>query len=165
MMKKQPLTDLQIEEDLSFEQREWKAERIGWAIMAAIILAAVLGAFGGAGVFLYQRLTFTQAVEMEYPLFGRYLTPLTLTFRAPEQNKHSLRTISFSESYAHAMQAERIIPAPSRIEARNGLLVYTFAGSPREITFSMKAEEAGVVRGQVGVGGQALQSFQQFIYP
>ena len=38
--------DLEIDEDLPFQRREWFAERVAWAVMALLIAAALLGLFG-----------------------------------------------------------------------------------------------------------------------
>lgn len=38
--------DLQIGEDYDFQRKEWRFERIGWAVMALVLLAALLGLLG-----------------------------------------------------------------------------------------------------------------------
>ncbi len=40
-----PPRTLDVEEDMAFQRRNWRAERIGWAAMVAIVIAAVLGLF------------------------------------------------------------------------------------------------------------------------
>ena len=37
-------------EDLGFQVREWRLERIGWAVMVVIIVAALSGVLGGGGL-------------------------------------------------------------------------------------------------------------------
>ena len=39
-----------IEDGIAFQRRVWRAERIGWALMLALVAAAILGLFGGGGV-------------------------------------------------------------------------------------------------------------------
>jgi hypothetical protein len=38
--------DLEIQEDLPFQRREWLVERVAWGVMALLIVAALLGLFG-----------------------------------------------------------------------------------------------------------------------
>ena len=38
--------ELQIDEDMDFQHKEWIAERWGWRIMALVLLAGLLGLFG-----------------------------------------------------------------------------------------------------------------------
>ena len=37
---------MDIEQDLSFQHREWRRERIGWVVIGLILLAGLLGLFG-----------------------------------------------------------------------------------------------------------------------
>lgn len=38
--------DLEINQDLAFERRQWPVQRVGWGVGALIIVAALLGVFG-----------------------------------------------------------------------------------------------------------------------
>ena len=35
--------DLEIHQDLPFQRRSWTVQRVGWAIMALVVLAGLLG--------------------------------------------------------------------------------------------------------------------------
>ncbi len=35
--------DLEIDQDLAFERRQWSVQRVGWGVGALIIVAALLG--------------------------------------------------------------------------------------------------------------------------
>lgn len=37
---------VQVSEDLDFQRKEWRVQRIAWTCMAVLILAAALGAAG-----------------------------------------------------------------------------------------------------------------------
>lgn len=39
-------SDLELTEDFTFEQREWKVQRLGWLIMGLSTALALLGLFG-----------------------------------------------------------------------------------------------------------------------
>ncbi|HET8720461.1 MAG TPA: hypothetical protein VFM24_00430, partial [Nitrospira sp.] len=41
-----PSPGIQFDQDLRFQERIWRIERVGWLAMAAILFAAVLGLFG-----------------------------------------------------------------------------------------------------------------------
>ena len=41
--------DLQLEQDLVLQQRTWRVQRIGWVVLALIVLCGTLGLFGGIG--------------------------------------------------------------------------------------------------------------------
>jgi len=46
MSKAERAGDLEIDEDLSFQRREWRVQRGGWVVMAVLILLALLGLTG-----------------------------------------------------------------------------------------------------------------------
>ena len=37
---------MRIEEDRAYQRREWRFERIGWAVMAALLMAGLIGLLG-----------------------------------------------------------------------------------------------------------------------
>lgn len=39
--------DLQVDQDLNYQQREWLVERVAWAVLALVVLAALAGLLGG----------------------------------------------------------------------------------------------------------------------
>jgi len=55
----------------------WTLERIGWGFMAATMLAAVVGLFGG-GWLSSAETSGTDAATVRYPRFGRAHAPLEL---------------------------------------------------------------------------------------
>ena len=38
--------ELEFEQDLSFQRREWSIQRAGWLVMATIVIAGLIGLFG-----------------------------------------------------------------------------------------------------------------------
>ena len=69
---------LEIEEDIKFQFWEWRVSRIGWALMALVLLAAALEAFG-VGVFSgTTRKTEGRLLEVQYEQFGRHRAPTSL---------------------------------------------------------------------------------------
>lgn len=38
--------DLEISQDLEFQKRSWTIQRVGWVVIALLILAGLLGVFG-----------------------------------------------------------------------------------------------------------------------
>lgn len=37
---------LEVSQDLNFQRREWVVQRVGWVVMAVLLVAALLGLFG-----------------------------------------------------------------------------------------------------------------------
>ncbi len=165
-MPREKAKTLELEDDLSYERRQWRIERFSWVIMLMIIIGAVCGLFGGAGLFLYNKapLTTTGDTEMEYPRFGRFMSALSLTFRATGTD-NTISTISIEEHYLNTMQIDNITPSPEKVEAQNGMLIYSFHGSPRQVSFNLKANSIGMHDATISLTGQEAVQIHQFIYP
>jgi hypothetical protein len=63
-------SQLQIDEDLAFQRREWKIQRVGWGAMALVIIAALLGVFGTGP--LSNATLEREGLRLEYERFCRF---------------------------------------------------------------------------------------------
>jgi hypothetical protein len=127
--RKDQKPDLEISEDFTFEQREWKVQRVGWLIMA---LAIALGLFGllGPGPLSSRTLTSTDGTfRLEYNRFERHqaLSSLRLRFEASDQTR---ARVWISNLFLENVKLESVVPPPERVEMRDGGQVFTF-GVPR----------------------------------
>ncbi|HEX3034967.1 MAG TPA: hypothetical protein VHT73_07495 [Thermodesulfobacteriota bacterium] len=161
--------DLQIREDLGFQRSFWTVERIGWVVVALILIAALLGLFGTG---LFSR---TKAGDrggplwLEYNRFGRFLSPSTLRVYIGRGKTEKVARIWFDKNYMKGIQIQQITPEPESVESVSDRLVYTFKlakpNDPTEVTFHLKLEQIGSLSGKLGlVNGPAIR-FTQFIYP
>lgn len=82
--------NLDIEEDLPFQQRTWKVERVGWILMALIALASVLGLID-KGPLSQNRKGDPSTLEVQYNRFIHLETPAQLRVRLPSQGSFSLQ--------------------------------------------------------------------------
>ena len=94
-----PYVGLEVHEDMRLVRRSWVVQRIGWGVMAALLLAALLGLFGTGPL---SRATATApggAVTLDYDRFGRYLGPATLLIRVgPGAAPGGVRSIGSREA-------------------------------------------------------------------
>jgi hypothetical protein len=170
-MGKQGTKRLEVDEDMGFQQRSWRWQRIGWALIALIIVAALLGCFG-SGLFDKARVGGqSEALALEYNRFGRAkaeTSTLQVKIKAGTGTDGRVR-LWLSREYLESVQIMSLIPQPVGVEA--GIDRYTFvfsvsdASQPSSVTFRLEPERPGMLRGQIGIeGGQSL-SFSQFVYP
>lgn len=159
---------LKLEQDILHQKREWKIERIGWLIMAAVILAAFLGLFGGSGPLLTERRPMPERreVQLEYPHFGRYQSLSVLTFHHMPQSGGHPFAIWLDEAYLGHFDLQRVTPTPYSMTASDGKLFFRFHGQPRTVTFHLQAEVVGPLTGRAGVADAPQElRFRQFFYP
>jgi hypothetical protein len=154
---------LQIEEDLAFQQRDWRVQRVGWIGLALLITAALLGLFGTGP--LSDSIIRGDGLELRYERFGRFDRLTRLRFELIGETQETTR-LSIGRPYLDAVQIEQITPVPARVEARPDRLVYEFPRhGPTAIIFYVKPDNIGIITGQAQVNKAAPLSFKQFIYP
>jgi hypothetical protein len=152
---------MEVNADVNFQSRVWSIQRIGWCIIAAMIIAAMLGVFGGGPVS--RASTESAGLRLDYERFVRLQQPMTLRFALAQDEPAE---IALTRRYFESFRIEQITPQPSEVASSGPWLVYRFAGAgPIVVTFDLVAEQFGNVAGSArGSGGGTLE-FRQFIYP
>ena len=164
----EPTNSLEIEEDPAYQRRIWKIERIAWVSIAALILAALLGLFGGGLLSEAQTSDASGSLQVEYARLARLSAPIRLQLHALAPRAGEAR-FWVSRAYLDGMRVESISPPPERVETSGDKLIYLFrvtdAATPLDITFHLTAQQTGRLRGQTGTDWGAQASFHSFIYP
>jgi hypothetical protein len=151
---------MEINADVNFQSRIWTAQRIGWCVIAALIIAALAGVFG-VGPASHASAE-SAGLRLDYERFGRLLRPMSLRFALGEGRPAEL---ALTRRYLESFRIEQITPEPSEVASTGAWVVYRFAGAgPVVVIFDLVAEQIGTVAGSAHSGGAALE-FRQFIYP
>jgi hypothetical protein len=158
--------DLQIDEDLAFQRREWLAQRAGRIAVFLFVLAALLGFTGVGGPYAHgQAGTPDGAVRVDYERVVRRHASATLTLHlrgTPQQTRFWV-----SEPYARSINIEGISPEPQSVSVADGRYVYSVASGSSEVAVVIHVEHltAGIVNGEVGlVGGPAVRFRQVALF-
>lgn len=159
---------LELDQDLEFQQASWTVQRVGWAIMALVIVATLLGLFG-PGPFSKTTLSDQSAsVWMTYHRFVRYQAPAQLRVHLRPEGKDMVR-LWFRRAYIESFQVQYVTPPPERVEAGPERLTYIFRVSDPQrataVTFHLEPEECGPHSGYVGLENHPPLRFSQFVYP
>lgn len=161
---------LQIEVDRPHSRREWRIERVGWAVMAILLAAGLLGLFG------YGPLSQTIAGEpgkltVTYDRLQRASAPSEYHFTvAPSLARDGMFRLRFDNVLLEEVEIQSIIPAPEHARSGPGYTEYEFAmapaeGPPARIQFQFQQATFGHVRGNVSADGAAPLVIDQFILP
>ena len=161
--------------DLQTKRREWRIERVGWFLIAALVLLAILGAFGD-GPISDTRAEAAQGDARffaDYERFNRiaHVSLLVVHVQAPSATGDELR-IAFNPASASDWTIRSSHPSGSGEVDETGL-VYTFPvedwSKPFQIGFEYLPEGAGrkLVTVTVAAGDLTPVELQlpQFIYP
>jgi hypothetical protein len=160
------IQEIEIEDEIAFQKKDWQAQRIGWAIMLLLILLALLGVFGGNGI-LSDVQAETDGLAVHFERFGRYKMSGQLQFDA--EGSGDVVRLWIDSSYLENVEIESISPQPELVESAPDRQIYLFpitqSGEPISITFYIKPERPGVLNGKAGIEGGSSLDFTQLIYP
>ena len=157
--------DLELEQDLQYQQQSWTVERVGWVAMSLIAIAALLGLTGSGWLSRGKVGQPNEPIWVEYERLGRFQSPEKLRIYINQTSSSNQIEIGMNRQYLEDMQIQQVTPEPARIEQSSDRLTYSFKGTtPGAITFYMQPEQVGLVKGSIELEGVQPLAFQQFIY-
>jgi hypothetical protein len=160
---------LEISDDPKFTQMSWKAERIGWLGLAAVILAGMLGLLGTG---LFSSATAGEAgapLRVDFERFGHVEADdrLTITFRPRVHD--GVASLWIEDRYLDHVEIREIVPPPTRIELQHDRKVYSFPAAEGtdtvQVWFDITYKKAGRLAGRFGASDAPPVELRQFIYP
>lgn len=157
-----------IDEDLDFQRRVWRFERVGWAVMGLIGLAGLLGLLGPG--LLSSAQAGDERLRIEYQRFHRNLAPAALTVHIGEAAvSEGAATLLLDAAFTEEFKIEGIVPRPTQWQfAGDGMRLRFLAadlGSPATVHFYLTPQGYGPAVVAVGLAGATPISLRQFIYP
>jgi hypothetical protein len=167
----QEMGTLDIEQDLDYQDRAWKRQRVSWVVMALVLLGALLGFFGPGLLGNSTAGNKGDPLWLEYNRFGRLqaeTTTLRVYLSQPAGTRGQIR-FWLSRGYVEDVRVMQVTPQPDSVEVGPDRFTFVILAPdlsrPTSITFYLEPEKFGRLRGQAGLeGGQSI-TFSQFIYP
>lgn len=169
MPDKKRVGDLEIEQDLAFQEKEWRVERAGWIVMALLVLAALAGLFGSGPLSKVEVRNGALQVHHDRVLRNHAPTELNL-YLTPTQIQDGMVSFWIDRETIDRFQVEQITPEPASTWLLPDRLVYEFetteADQPLQVRFYLKPKRTGLLRVRIGEdnGGSRLE-FGQLILP
>ena len=166
----EPAAGIELEHDPKFQRREWMLQRLGWDLMLAVVIAAMLGVFGRGPFAAASAAVDGGRVRLEYDRLLRHRspTPITIHLAGGVSSGGAVR-VWLSREYVEGMEPQRIVPEPERMESAADGYVYTFriADPSRRstIVFDLEPEGYGNVAGRLRVEGGSTLRFAHFVFP
>lgn len=155
-----------IQEDMSQQQRQWRAERVGWFVFTVLIIAALFGVFG-IGVFSSVQLASSDGeLSAEYSRFERNGASSQFVIRAKGDSTGKLE-IQIEGALFERFSIENIHPQPSTTLSYDGGQRMSFRTEPRQvaaIVFSIRPSQLGFSRSTI-INASSRLDITQFTYP
>jgi hypothetical protein len=159
---------LDLEQNLVFQYREWRFQRLGWALISVLLAAAIGGLFGG-GLLSQARVSAPDgSLQVAYERFARADAPTIMTITMlPAISERQVR-VEFDRAYLQSIVIEYMVPLSQQVHAGPDRIVHVFdVGQPAQAmtaTLHMRPLVAGLVEGKIALGHRAV-TLRQLIYP
>lgn len=153
--------------DAEYQERQWRYQRIGWVVIAALLVAALAGLFGRGP--LSRGHTESRSLRLEYPRITRMEAPATFEFELMDSGSGRDLALWLDQSFLEAFEITRTVPA-ARLEIA-GPLGATFRFPPgaapgaRRITVLAESRKAGSIAARAAAGGAPPVTFRAFVLP
>lgn len=119
--------DVAVGEDLNFQRKWWKFERIIWSFFILVLLCDVLGLLGRGWLAKAKRSTPDQALTVEYERVERAGTPSVMTLHfGPEAVHNGHIQVFVGNEVIRDLGARRVSPQPATSALTDGGITYTF---------------------------------------
>ncbi|GAA2511409.1 hypothetical protein [Pilimelia columellifera] len=159
---------LEAHRDRRFRHRERRAQLVGIWLVAALLVAGVLGLFGATGPLSARVVgSADRMLSVEYQRFPHQHAETSIRVTVPDEAVRSDRTaVGLSASWMDATQVSSVSPeAVEQIVGADGiwLALATTPGASLTLTINYRPTDAGSRPGWVQVG-TSRAAFHQFVY-
>ena len=161
---------LEVGQDTIFQRYQWTVQRWGWAILALVLLAALLGLLGRGPLSSTDAEAPDQSLRVKYNRFIRVRAPADLKISvAAKASQNGAIRLWIDREYLDHLQVKHITPRPEHEEAGSDRHIFVFRaaapGNPVEIVLHFEPEKPGPHTCRVGLVDGPELSFEQFAYP
>ena len=155
------------EQDLRFQRWEWRLERVGWAALAAVVVAAMLGLFGGDPRGEQTAASPDGGVTVGFDRMLRCQDEARLRVTVADGSAEREIEAWLSREFLDAVELQRVVPEAVRESAGADGTTFAFQVArrqPAEITFDFQPRKSGPLEARLRAGGSEV-AWRQFVYP
>lgn len=169
-MSIQRVGDLDIEQDIDYQRKEWRFQRMGWAVMLLLVVGALAGLLGRGPLSKTSLADQGSLERLEYHRFVHYRDPEQLKLQlSAEATQGEQFRIWLSHAYFSGIEIQSVTPEPEHMEAGEGrhAMVFSVAepGQPTSVSIQFEAEQMGPLSGALSINDEPPVELWQFVYP
>ncbi len=162
--------DLEVDQDLDFQVRDWRAQSLGRWLLVIILGAALVGAFG-QGWLSDARIESADAkLALHYERITRHSAEALLRFELRGLTAaDTVVDLWIDQGYVRGLRIRAVTPEPALVRVGSDRLTYRFriesAGGTAAITLHTEPIALWRRRGEAGIAGGPSMHFGQLILP
>jgi hypothetical protein len=160
--------DVAVGEDLDFQRRWWRFEKIIWSFFLVLLICDLIGLFGRGYLAKAERTAPDGTLRLTYERIERASTPSIMTLHfGPSAIQNGQIRLFLGESVVRRLGAQRISPEPAQSVLGNGGITYTFpaTGVPATVEISLQPSMPGHQDFRMGVVGATPVGGSVFVVP
>jgi hypothetical protein len=153
---------LDLDENLGFQRREWRVQRVAWLILTLFVIAAGLGLFGRGPISHAEWGNTTAPLWVRYERFVHVgaSNRMTVQCQRLERSVDNEALLRMSRAYFDSIRIDRIAPEPLSIDIGPLESVFRFAAPlnadvPVTFVFEVTAVRAGFHSAELRSGAAA----------
>ena len=159
-MAAKSVNKLPLKDEIDLHKKGWIVQRIGWVLMFAFLIAAMLGFFGEGP--LSNKHIQAGSINVEYERYCRYEHGMQIRLESTGEN---ISIVSIPQTYLKNFRVSTIVPEPEKQVSTAGFVQYQFEGTQNNIvTFYLDPVERKTVEGVFQVNAHPF-TIKQTIYP
>ncbi len=162
--KRRELDEFRAEE--TFHRREWMVQRMGWLVLALLLIAACAGLLGN-GPLAHQRIA-TRTGLLLLDRFARRDGPTQWRVEPnADANERAALKVRISSQLLEHFEIVAITPNPvdQAISANSVVFTFHVVAPGSHIVFHVEPQHVGWNAGQFQIGDSAPVLVRQFVYP
>ena len=145
----------ELHQDIAFQRRFWRVERVAWAGFALVLALALAGLTGGGGPLAHATAK-TAYGSIAYPRVARWLTDDVIVVRLDAAPRERV-TVELDRRFAEAFEIVSMQPEPATSAATPHGMRYAFAvdGAGEVVLHVRPLRPAAMPDGLIRVDGEA----------
>lgn len=158
--------EVAVGEDLEFQERWWKFERIAWSFFTVVLLCTCAGLLG-RGPLAVAHLQ-DGYMRVQYERIARSGTPNMMEIKFTSAAIQNGRVhLYVSDSVPKELGSQRVTPSPLETSAGNDGLTYTFAATAptAAVKIMLQPDGPGVIPLTIGIAGQPALHTSVIVLP
>ena len=162
--------DIEVDQDLDFQRRDWRAQRVGRIAMGALVVAALFGAFGDGPLSSARVRSSDGLLQVDYDRIVRHSASQRLQVHVgPRTPGDSVVDLWIAQDYMHGLKVGEISPEPVQTRAGDQRLIYRFhladPSRAADVVFQVDADRLWSRRGAIGLVNGDSVPLRQFVLP
>ncbi|HLV16596.1 MAG TPA: hypothetical protein VKY70_03940 [Pseudomonas sp.] len=155
-----------IDDDITFQRKVWRMERIGWGLLLLLVLLTALGLFSEGPLSDRRAVSADGSLEVRYPRFLRRGSRSSLEISLHGLPGAALEVV-LAPPFLTTHVVETLQPLPLQSSSDQGglkLVVVADQAGRAKVHFVLRPDRAGSTRLHIRHGSQSLRLWQ-YIYP